>query len=311
MRIQSPEDELLARYLLGQLNETDAGRIERDYFNDDEFYERLEAVEDELVDAYVRDELEAEERERFENYFMRDAERRERVEFARQWRTLVSRTPGVALPTEERARRAGWFKFPIYSKRAALIPLAAAALIALGAWLAIHNARLGRRLDQLIAEQAIREKTELELQQQVTAERLRNEQLLAELESERNKREDQSSPRPSAPVIVSFILSPGLSRDSGDARRLAIPPGTTRVKLWAAFSVRNYPAYRAELQTIEGRVIWSQSGLIASPQPSGKMVVITIPARRLKNEDYILVLKGVALTGESSDVSEYSFRVVR
>ncbi|MGH9836665.1 MAG: hypothetical protein ACREBD_20980 [Blastocatellia bacterium] len=311
MRTQNAEDELLVRYLLGQLNESDAERIERDYFNDDDFYERLEAVEDELIDAYARDGLRAEEREQFEKYFLRDAERRERVEFAREWLSLISRTPGVAQPVEERARRTGWFDFLPFGKRAALIPLTAVALLALGTWLAIQTARLGRQLDQMSAERARQEKTERQLQQQVDAERRRSEQLLAELESERNRREDRSAPASSLPVIVSFILSPGLPRDAGDARRLAIPPEATQVRLWAAFKAGDYQSYRAELQTVEGRVIWSQRGLTVKPRREEKMALVTIPARRLKDEDYILVLKGVAPTGELSDVSEYSFRVVR
>jgi len=311
LRIQSAEDELLVRYLLGQLNETDAERIERDYFNDDEFYERLQAVEAELIDAYLRGKLRAEERGQFEKYFLQDAELRERVEFARDWWTLVSKTPSATQPMEETARRAGWFDFLHIGKRAALIPLAAAALLALGALLATQTVRLNKQIERMGAEQSAREKTERQLQQQVDAERRRNEQLLAELESERNKRENQSAPTSSLPVIFSFILSPGLSRDAGDARRLAIPPEATQIRLYAIFKADGYQSYRAELQTVEGRVIWSQRGLTATTRRQEKVVVVTLPARRLKDDDYILILKGVALAGELSDVSEYSFRVIR
>ncbi len=304
-------DELLIRYLLGQSSETEQTQIERDYFDNDEFYERLEAVEDELIDAYVRDGLRADEREQFEKHFLRDAERRERVEFAREWRTFVSRAPGAAQPKAERARRAGWFEVLPIGKRAALIPLAAAALLALGAWLAVQTVRLNRQLERLSTERAALEKTEQQLQQQVVAERRRNEQLLAELESERNNREDRSAPTTSLPVIVSFILSPGLPRDAGDARRLVIPPEATQVRLWVTFKIGEYQSFRAELQTVEGRVIRSQRGLTAHPRGEEKMAQMTIPARRLKDDDYILILKGVAPTGELSDVSEYSFRVVR
>jgi len=305
------EDELLIRYLLGQSSETERTRIEREYFDDDEFYERVEAIEDELIDAYARAGLGAEERERFEKYFLRDAERRGRVEFAREWRKFVSASSAAAKPGEERAGRANWLAFPPFGKRAALIPLAAVALLALGAWLAIQTARLGRQLDLMSVERAAQENTERRLQQQVDAERRRNEQLLAELEIERSKREERSAPPSSPPVIVSLILSPGLSRDAGDAKRLAIPPEATQVRLWVTFKAAAYQSYRAELQTVDGHVIWSQRGLTAKPWRQEMMALVTIPARRLKDDDYILVLKGVAPTGELSDVSGYSFRVVR
>jgi len=305
------EDELLVRYLLGQSSETEQTQIERDYFDDDEFYERLGAVEDELIDAYARGGLRAEEREQFEKHFLRDAERRERVEFAREWRTFVSGLSAAERPVEERARQAKRLEFPPFGRRAALIPLAAAVLLLIGAWLAAQTVRLGRQLEQARAERDARERTQQRLQQQVDSERRRNEQLLAELESERGKREDRSAPGSALPVIVSFILSPGLPRDAGDARRLAIPPEAAQVRLWITFKAGAYQSYRAELQTVEGRVIWSQRGLTAQPRGEEKMAQMTIPARRLKDDDYILILKGAAPTGELSDVSEYSFRVVR
>jgi hypothetical protein len=305
------EDELLIRYLLGQSSETEAERIERDYFDDDEFYERLEAVEDELIDAYARDELRAEERDQFEKHFLQDAERRERVEFAREWRKVVSGSSVAAEPKEERSRRANWLSFRSIGNRAALIPLAAAALLALGAWLAIQTVRLGRQLDKMSAELEMQEKTERQLRQQVDSERLRSDRLLAELEIERNKPEALIAPTSSLPVIVSFMLSPGLPRDAGDARRFFVPPETTQVRLHATFKTGDYQSYRAELQTVEGRVIWSQRKLTATRRLQEKMVMMTLPATRFKDDDYILVLKGVAPTGESIDLSEYSFRVVR
>jgi hypothetical protein len=311
LNIHDREDELLVRYLLGQERGTAAERIERDYFDDDGFYERLEAVEDELIDAYVRGRLSPTERERFEEFFLRDDERRERVAFARAWRTFVSQSSAEAAPAEEPARRRNWFWFWPLSPRAAVVPLAAVVLLALGAWLVVHTARLNRQIEQLRAERSVQESAGRQLQQQVDSERRRNEQLLAELEGERNRPETQNTVSSSLPVIVSFMLSPGLSRDAGDARRFAIPPEAAQVRLWAAFKAGDFRQLRAELQTVEGSVVWSQRGLTIRPRGDEKLALVTIPARRFKDADYILILKGVAPTGESSDVSEYSFRIIR
>ncbi len=311
MKSQQIEDESLVRYLLGQSGETAADRIERDYFNDDEFYERLEVVEAELIDAYVHGRLSAEDREQFEKYFLRDAERSERVEFAREWRTFVSKSSAEATPKEEKAGRANWFGFLPIGQRAALVPLAVALLLALGAWLAVYVARLNHQLEQMRAERIAQERAGQQLQQQVDSERRRSEQLLAELESERSNREDRITAPSSLPVIVSFMLSLGLPRDAGDARRFAIPPEAAQVRLWAAFKAGDFRQLRAELQTVEGRVVWSQRGLTVRPKGEEKMALVNIPARRLKDDDYVLILKGVAPTGELSDVGEYSFRVVR
>jgi hypothetical protein len=180
-------------------------------------------------------------------------------------------------------------------------------------WLAMNTFSLNRQLDALRTERAAQERTTQELQRQVAEEQGRREQLLARLESERSRREleDRIASASPPPIIASFLLSPGLARDAGDGRRFLIPSEATQLRLQVIFKVGDFKSYRAELQTIEGRVVWSERGLKARPKGREQMVLVTIPANRLKDEDYILTLKGITSAGELSDVSEYSFRVVR
>jgi hypothetical protein len=42
-----------------------------------------------------------------------------------------------------------------------------------------------------------------------------------------------------------------------------------------------------------------------------KKVVVSVAARALNDEDYILMISGVSADGAVEDVGEYSFRVVK
>ncbi|HEY7546904.1 MAG TPA: hypothetical protein VID27_18575 [Blastocatellia bacterium] len=306
MKTQNEKDELFVRYLLGQLSEEEQQQVERRYFGDDDFYEQLEAVEDDLVDAYVRGRLSPPERQQFEQHFLPFEDRREKVEFARQWRTFVA--GNRAKPAEKAKPR--WLNF--FHSRLVLIPLAASLVLALGAGLlAFQLARLNRQIERMREERGAQEKTAQELHEQVADEQRRSQQLLEELQNERSKREVKDRPSPSLPVIASFLLSPGLSRGAGEGGKFAVPVEATEVRLQVLFKVGDYSVYAAEVETVEGRRVWSQRALKARARGEDRSVIVTVPARLLRDEDYILTLKGITPAGEMKDVSEYSFRIVR
>ena len=69
-------DDLMTRYLLGDISDEERVRLEEHYFVDDGVFEQLSAFEDELIDDYVRGELAEPRRKQFELYFLNSAERR-------------------------------------------------------------------------------------------------------------------------------------------------------------------------------------------------------------------------------------------
>jgi hypothetical protein len=105
-------DQQLRAYLLGQLSEGDAERLEARLLDDQETFEALEGVEDDLFDDFARGRLDAAERAKFlERYAGQPA----RVRFARA--------------LAERSARASVVSFP----RRQWLPLAAAAALAIAA----------------------------------------------------------------------------------------------------------------------------------------------------------------------------------
>jgi anti-sigma factor RsiW len=75
------DDEVIVRYLLGELPAEEETGLERRYLADPALLDRIDAVEDDLIDDYVRDALPPEQREHFESRFL-TAERLERVRLA-------------------------------------------------------------------------------------------------------------------------------------------------------------------------------------------------------------------------------------
>jgi hypothetical protein len=126
--------EMIERYLLGELPPEEQAELEARYFSDPELLDRIDAAEDDLIDDYVGGELPRAQRLRFESHFLNE-KRLERVRMAEALRKATA--PRVA-------PRQAW-----------LLPLAAslfgAALLAI-VWLMVQNRGLHQRIETLHAE---------------------------------------------------------------------------------------------------------------------------------------------------------------
>jgi anti-sigma factor RsiW len=99
------DQELIYKYLLGELSEEQQAELEQRYFTDDALFERLVAVEDELINRYARNESSDEERKRIETYFLISRARRKRLMFTQAlMRYLASLSKDVS------HQRASWWK---------------------------------------------------------------------------------------------------------------------------------------------------------------------------------------------------------
>lgn len=313
------KETLMVRYLLGELSEAEQMEFAAQYFTDDKLYEQLCAVEVDLVDDYVRGELPANEREEFERHYLASPRRRQKTEVARVLLALDDSTaPRARATTDQPSVRwwQSWLSF-LRGPRLAMVLGAAAAVLLLvaGSWLAIKTFRLQAQVERLRADQVARAQRETEWQRAATEQHERSEQLSKELERERKERQSSTpataAPTTSTPVMTSFVLIPRLTRDQGEAKRLIILPGVSLVQFQLSLSKRDeYGSYRAVLRTASGDEVWSQIGIKAHRQGSGKTVLLQIPARLLARRDYVLTLSGVTASGEVEDLNDYSFRVV-
>lgn len=86
MTLEGKDEELLRKYLLGELSEPDQQAFEERLLTDDELYDLLLAEEDELVDDYLGGLLSERERERFDSYFLSTPERQRKLSFGEAWK---------------------------------------------------------------------------------------------------------------------------------------------------------------------------------------------------------------------------------
>ena len=317
----------IARYLLGDLTEEQQVEIEDRAFADKQYLALITSVENDLIDEYVRRELSHTDQQKFESRFLASAERRKRVEFARAFARVPS---AAAAPAPERiviSEPSKWsWRDSLYAFISGLNPAAKFAVVAAmlvllvgGAWLLTETLRLRSQLTQLQAQHQTRQN---ELQQQVDAERRRNEELNARLTQEKQQREQsdeslrqlsetgsETTPAP-RPVIASLILLPGLSRGSGDKAHLVMPEDARLVRLQIGIDPEEqYKTYAVEVSTVAGRQVWTRENLAARNRRGARGVGLTLPATVLKSGEYELKLSGINESGRAEDVGFYYFDV--
>jgi hypothetical protein len=317
-------EELISRYLLGELPEEQQVEIEDRAFSDKDYLASITAVENDLIDEYVSGELSAADRQRFETRFLASAERRKRVEFATALRTVVSESHAPENKPIHDVPRWSW-RDSLYAFISGLNPAArlafatAAILLIVGAaWLFTETGRLRRQVNQLQAEK----QSGQSLQQALDAERKRSEELNARLNQEKQQREqtdeslrqltettEATKPAP-PPVFASLTLLPGLSRGGGQKPNLDLSNDVRLVRLQIGIDPEEeYKSFAVELRTVAGRGVWNRENLAARTRRGTRAVRLTLPATDLKSGEYEIRLRGLTEGGGSEDVGFYYFNV--
>jgi len=316
------ENQTITRYLLGELLPDEQKHIEERYFSDPDLLDQVLGVEDDLIDAYVRQELGAQERERFENYFLASPDRRRRVEIADALRVCLGK-PNVPIAAPNAATRS-WGQSLSGLLRtegpAMRFAFGAALLVAVvgGLWLFLENRRLRAQLDQVQLEKTRVEQQAPELQQQLAAQRTEKGEIVPKQKQKETavKSPEQEpasgAPSTSRPVVASFVLTPGLTRDVEDVNKLVIPRSAQFVKLRLSLeSQSEYVKYRASLQRVGAGEIWRYTFLKSTAGGSKESLTIKLPVNLFVGGEYLLTLTGTTATGESKIAGDYPFSVVK
>src|SRR5215471_14769527 len=102
MRGRAEDQEVLVRYLLGELTDAERTRIELLFFSDEGYYEHLLAVEDELRYDFAQGRLAPARRERFARRFLRAGQDRGDIGFpAALLSRLAARKADAVRSTDE------------------------------------------------------------------------------------------------------------------------------------------------------------------------------------------------------------------
>jgi hypothetical protein len=317
------QENLMRRYLLGDLSEPEKAGLEKEFFTDEERFEQMWEIENRLVDNYVRGRISPEDRERFERHYLASPVHRLRVTIARELIERVDGPSAKAIAIESKnslwARLSEKLEISFASWQFALIA-AVVLLVASSLWLFLDRTNLRRELARLKAETEARQSREQTLADQIAAARDQSDQLKGEIEQLQAERNAAANEPPAAPPsaqsprakIFSFLLSATLVRGGGDPQTLLIPPKTDVVRLQMIVKQPDARRYQVGVRTVEGRQIWERQSIKARHDGAGNDVLTTnIPAGKLALGDYILTLSSVNSTGESEEINRYFFRVIR
>lgn len=316
-------------YLLGELDDAERFRFERDYLADQQAYDVYLAAQDELIESYLEDELSPARRERFDRHFLINDERRERLRLIRDLNASALPLP-VAPPPQ-----------PGRESPAALEPEAGASLASLlralfgRPWRRVAFAGmiavvvfvffLGWRLmperpkapDELAAtalpanrSESVEAPAPAPIAPPATTTRPNTVERLpqpAPVPTARTSR--QTSPR----VSYALTLTPMSLRDAGGdtAHVLRLPraaEGTLRLRLLLE-DVGDAPKVRAEVNTAEGVRVYTGGGVPVRRQ-GGAFVILKLRTASLDEGDYTIKLTSPAAEGTAS-VTRYAFRVTR
>ena len=253
LEVVTPE---IRRYLLGDLDAAGAAALEDRYVADPALLEDVRAAEDALIEAFLEGDLRPAERERFEAHYLASPVHRDRVAIAR---ALRRRATGPAQSSTAGASFYGWMAM-------------AAALVLASLWIV---SRGGSPPPQ---QAAVPETPRSQQAAPVTA------------PAPPPGPAPAPSPAPSAArAILALTLSPITTR-GGDQATHVRPAGPVdlvlRLEGTPAASDR---AYDAELQTVDGRVVWRGRSRAAAAG-SGLLTTVRVPADTLPADDYVVVI---------------------
>jgi hypothetical protein len=302
----SKQEQIIRRYLLGELSESEQATLEQQYFDDQKIFEHVVQVENDLVDKYAHGLLPPATSERFEKYYMAHPQRKERAKFAEALAARVEETKAVQ-PVS--ADSSWWNRFSVAKgapRFAWGFSIAVVLFAAMAGWFFIDTRRLRQELARIESERVTREQRERNLQQQVTNEQLRTQQLSEELE--RLRTQQGASPTSEERALTFATLSLTITGTRGfDGSRpvpLRIPDGTEQVRLLLSLRENNYDKYQVVIQSASGSQIFS-SRLIAAPnKKTNAKLSVVIPAQRFTAGGYIFTLRGSTPSGELEDVSK-------
>lgn len=291
------QEDLMVRYLLGDVTEGERTQVEERFLSDHDYFEQLLAVEEKLVDQYATDNLGVEERESFENSSV--SQRRENVAFTRELIEDI-RQKKIA---STRPRRTSVFRV-IFTRYSVPSFLAAATLLLLTAGGSILVLSLEHRLKDTQGKLTA---SQHEAAEEIEAERrarLDLQRLLDESKASRSDKRNDS--------VLSVPLKPYRGQ-RGDDAGLQVIEITGQLQV-AILELRlekpgSYKSYLVRITSVENPNPMSLSGLALEDDRSTLKVPIT--AEKLRGGDYDLTVVGEDDNRSPVTIDKYSFRVKR
>lgn len=321
-------DDLAANieaYLLGRLPDEERERIEALLFDDEDAFEAIRDAEDDLIDRYVAGELTPEDRDAFEHAFAISTSRQQRIALARtlaQGLATGAATTGAAATGA--AAAAGAAASGAAAPGAARLgasssgtttrgnPVPGAASPGAPSPARVETSRSPSRRSSAVRRIVVPAGATLAAVLVLTlawrARLLETSSPSAPAAGDAASGSGEIVRAPSdGTAIATFSLARiELRRGAGDVPRLALPSGTTAIRLQPEIETPSPgERYAVTLRRVEGRVVWQET---AHPDVASGRISITVPARLMGPGDYVMSLAVPGTPPEDS--ADYPFRIV-
>ena len=314
------------RYLLGDLAEEDAARLEEKYFADDSAFEVMALAEDEIIDAYVRDELSPEDRRRFEENFLSSPRISQRIELAKILKAKASSRRvshddvpvlhGPAVDQKQASNRekgSRWWKNVWQPFRQPAFASLVLVLIGAGI-LGVEWYRVREESKQLLASRAELERQNRDLIADNNKRALETDQLIEALKTKEaenaklNEQLEQASNKPALTLPVIPILLPlAGSRGEGIDQTVKLPEEPSIFKLKIPLEEAKYERYSVIIKTPEDRVVSGPR----EARAQGRILIVQLASTRFIPGDYIVTVSGVSSLGKRDEIEDYTLRIIR
>jgi hypothetical protein len=299
MSEEKPGKEILNRYLLGDLSESEAEAVETRYFADPAYLCEVLAARDDLLDAGLRGELPPLEMQQLSERLQVLSGLRDQAAFAyslqqalaqpakendRSGTATVSEVP-KPLATLLITQRKAWFAPPRWAWGAAAL------LLLTAVWFGLNLVERGRNATSQKVGQSPHPPTPLALPTEIG----KQAPDLAAAVTPTHKtglpavKQSPTVGKPGASVAT-FVLSAGLVRTSQDAPELDIAATVKTINLQLELAPPLERPQWALLQNAVGGLVWQQSPLRSQTYNGVRVAICVLPAHVLSEGAYQLRL---------------------
>jgi len=321
-------DDLVTRFLLGELSEQERADVEARFLSDNEFFEEVLSAEDALLDQYLLGQLTDEQRERAESLF-RSSDRQSREVLFTEGLIAAVRGAGPAGGRVVHAAGTSEVTPPVTEDPSRALPpmplgpknftprLAWAGglflllvCFALASWFFYqHPQTRPAGANQAEANRGSPGPRETPSEEAANKEEPGRRPEIGN--EKRETPEETRGPRPPrrSESVASILLSPATLERGGGSTTIRLKTGTSKVQLHLELDEgRRYNRYGVLISTFDGRRVWSNDSLDAGQVSKGR-IALTLPSSLFGYDDYKIELKGLSEGGEPVHVADYVFKV--
>jgi hypothetical protein len=310
------DEQKLRGYFLGDLPEAAQLKIETEFLNSDEAFERLEEIENDLVDEYVHGDLSASERILFEQNYLTTPSHRQRVLLSQNLKRAATAEKKLEKNKAAAPAATSWWMnlFSGLTIRQFAWAMAALFITVLGGWFLLIPQSPTIKNPEI----AKVDPTPQPAAPTPDPKPSRSESSKPETQNPKPNLPTPDTRHPTPVFLLRGAFDLNQTRSLGTGKKpinsakttiVAIKKNVEKITLQLPLEAERYNKYQADIQLVDSKNFFTIK--TNSSSKTAKNLSLSFPANRLNPADYILILSGVNEAGELEEINQYPFRVNR